>query len=1308
MNSHHPSATELGQFANAELDDVRFEQIAEHLESCEQCEALIRSTKIPQKLRFSAEATAHHESNSEGPGTIVGPYKLLQKLGEGGMGAVYMAEQEKPVRRMVALKIIKPGMDSKQVIARFEAERQALAMMDHHNIAKVLDAGTTDTGRPYFAMELVKGVPITEYCDKNKLTPRERLEMFIPVCHAIQHAHQKGIIHRDIKPSNVLVTLYDGKPVPKVIDFGIAKATQQKLTERTMFTGIGQILGTFEYMSPEQAEMNQLDVDTRTDVYSLGVMLYELLTGSTPITKEKLRNVGFEEMLRTIRETEPPKPSTRLSDSAAASPSISAVRKRDPGKLSKFVRGDLDWIVMKALEKDRTRRYETANNLALDIQRFLKDEAVEACPPSARYKFRKFARRNKAMLATGTAIAGILLVSTVVSTGLAIWAVRAEQKASENEAAANAALAAEQTARQEERKQKELAEANAAKANREATKSREVAAFLKEMLKGVGPSVALGRDTTMLQEILEETSERMSVDLANQPEVQAELRTTIGEVYREFGQFKQAQQQFQKALQLYRQVHGNVHPNVADLLEKSANLPNIQAIDHAQELLEASLEIRRALYGDVHSDVASSLLSLARLRETAYLRIKSRHRPSYDAVKEALREALAVYERSDGDNDLDTMSALRALGSFVWRTADRQSSQREERLEEANSYLDRALAIARNRDGIEFRREEANTLQLMAAVESTLGDAFRAERLAKEAIDVAESVPGEELTIVNLLYRLATTLEQQARFTNARDVYQRMTRAADNVFGQGAPHAIQTRGTYAKFLYNMGHQSDAVRLQRDLVDAMMSTGASSGDTSLPYNLAFFLTFGWHDPRHADEAAELFRQQLQAIRNGSGDEHIVVSRMVGLCNALCLAGRFNEATDIQNELAFTDGYTKWHYAACLNLVTGQHKKNRRLFGHALDAGDRSDEIRAARAVFLDRNAGPEVIHRAAALAAKVLERQNKHGDPWYEQCLGMGRYRQGRYDDAEAFLQRALTSDQRPTRLLALTFSAMSLLQQDKQDLANERLDELGAFSACDDQLPSHFKFYGRHDILAAWFLQSELRSLDTDVDFGSLTNEERIELGLQRQARHVDRNSDDLASACQLAGLYAWFNKTSEHHELCRRLINRALDSEEVEEQYRTSLYFLSHPSSDRDLIDQAATLAKRATESVGAEHLTRETAEKLAYYQLACALAEIRLGDYHEAAEWLRRAAPIVTLSHRGRWSALRAITYSRLGDTAQAESALANAELMMQPAPSRDVVSLELVESSDDDHDFIVVSWLLLEEARSIVSGIIDEPKE
>jgi serine/threonine protein kinase len=380
---------------------------------------------------------------TEGPGTVIGHYKLLQSIGEGGMGVVYMAEQEKPVRRRVALKIIKPGMDSQQVIARFEAERQALAMMDHPNIARVFDAGCTDTGRPYFVMELVQGIPITKYCDDKQLDTHARLELFVQVCNAIQHAHQKGIIHRDLKPSNVLVAIYDAKPVPKIIDFGVAKALHQRLTEKTMFTQFGAVVGTLEYMSPEQADMDLMGTDTRSDIYSLGVLLYELLTGSTPMDGKKLRSLGYAEMLKTIREVDPPKPSTRLSQSINEVASISARRQTEPRRLQKLIAGDLDWIVMKCLEKDRTRRYETANGLAQDIQRHLHDEAVAASPPGQIYKFQKLVRRNKLACA---AVASVML-ALVLGLAASLWqAGRAAREAERASREAERARLAEQQA----------------------------------------------------------------------------------------------------------------------------------------------------------------------------------------------------------------------------------------------------------------------------------------------------------------------------------------------------------------------------------------------------------------------------------------------------------------------------------------------------------------------------------------------------------------------------------------------------------------------------------------------------------------------------------------------------------------------------------------------------------------------------------------------------------------------------------------------------------------------------------------------
>jgi WD40 repeat protein/serine/threonine protein kinase len=475
MSVQHDKAAKLFDAA-VELTDLA--QRAAFLDAaCGQDQAL--RAEVEQLLAHDAAAGSFLQSAADAPdkrptqvheppslqaeqvgALIAGRYKLLEPIGEGGMGTVWVAEQTRPVRRKVALKLVKAGMNSKAVLARFEVERQALALMDHPNIAKVLDGGTTDSGRPFFVMEHVKGIPFTKYCDDARLSVEERLALFMPVCHAVQHAHQKGIIHRDLKPSNILVCLYDGVPIPKVIDFGLAKAMYQPLTEHTLHTAQGLMMGTPLYMSPEQAELNNLDVDTRTDIYSLGVILYELLTGTTPLERNRLKEAAWQEMFRLIKEEEPLRPSMRLSGSGTL-PSVAAQRKLEPAKLTKLVRGDLDWIVMKALDKERGRRYETANGLARDLQNYLADEPVEAMPPSASYRLRKFARKHKKALVTTVTFVVLLVAGLVVSTLLAVWATSAEFEANRQRIASDEAKQEAVEARVEADKQRNEARLNA-------------------------------------------------------------------------------------------------------------------------------------------------------------------------------------------------------------------------------------------------------------------------------------------------------------------------------------------------------------------------------------------------------------------------------------------------------------------------------------------------------------------------------------------------------------------------------------------------------------------------------------------------------------------------------------------------------------------------------------------------------------------------------------------------------------------------------------------------------------------------------
>jgi serine/threonine protein kinase len=559
-------------------DSALRRKLQELLDAHAQAGGFFAPTAATQTMRLEDPAVG------DAAGSLIGRYKLLQKIGEGGCGVVYMAEQHEPVRRRVALKVIKPGMDSQQVIARFEAERQALALMDHPNIARVFDAGATETGRPYFVMELVRGLKITEYCDEQKLPTVQRLQLFVQVCQAVQHAHQKGVIHRDLKPSNILVTTNDGVAVPKVIDFGIAKATTgQPLANKTVFTAFEQFIGTPAYMSPEQAVLTSVDIDTRTDIYSLGVLLYELLTGATPFDAKELLEAGLDEMRRTIREREPQRPSTRVSTLRGDELTTAAKRRGlEPPKLINALRGDLDWIVMKCLEKDRARRYETANGLARDIQRHLENEPVVACPPSNLYRFQKLVRRNKLLVGAGTAVGLSLLIGLALSTVMFLRARAEARRASEQAAIAHA-----------------------------------VSDFLQQdLLLQADSEEQVDRkfepDPNLTVRVaLERAAGRIGDRFKEQPLVEAAVQLSIGQALAGVGEFERAGEHIQRALEVRRANLGPDHPDTLKAME-SVGLTYMHAgkLDLALPLLEKAFTLRKARLGAEHPDTIESMHGL--------------------------------------------------------------------------------------------------------------------------------------------------------------------------------------------------------------------------------------------------------------------------------------------------------------------------------------------------------------------------------------------------------------------------------------------------------------------------------------------------------------------------------------------------------------------------------------------------------------------------------------------------------------------------------------------------------------------------
>jgi eukaryotic-like serine/threonine-protein kinase len=730
------------------------------------------------------EETRAHGSDSAG-GERIGPYRLLQRLGDGGMGEVWLAEQTAPVRRQVALKLIKAGMDTAHVIARFEAERQALAVMDHPSIAKVFDAGATPLGRPYFVMEYVRGEPITGYCNRHRLTTRQRIDLFLEVCGGVQHAHQKGIIHRDLKPSNILITIQDDRPVPKIIDFGVAKATTRLLTDRSLYTELGVLIGTPEYMSPEQAEMTGLDIDTRTDVYALGVILYELLTGVLPFDAQALRAKGLDEIRRTIRESEPPRPSARVT-ALAVSAGRAETERPALRTLASQLRGDLDWITLRALEKDRTRRYGSAADLAGDLRRHLDNLPVLASPPSVSYRVSKFVRRHR----VGVSVAATLLLLLVAFA--ATTAIQARRIAAERD-----------------------------RANREAEIARAVNDFLQnDLLAQASATAQAGRNTKpdpdlKVRTALDRAAASVEQKFARQPEVEASIRQTIGATYQDLGLFAKAEAQLTRALALRRALLGDRHlDTLATKFRLASTVEREGKYSQAKALFQDVVSARRQSLGEDHPDTLAAMNGVA---------VQHLYLGEYAEGERLLKATLEGQRRALGEQDRATLLTMNNLiGLYA----------RQGKYAEAEPIAQKLFDLRQHLLGPEHP-ETLVSMYNLGSISANLGKLDWAESLFTSALAIQQRVLGpEHPTVLTSMRSLAWLYRQEGKTAEGEQLLARTLELRKKVLGPEHPDTLVAMSDLGNFLAHRGAFAEAESMVRHSLELRQKTLGERNPTTL--------------------------------------------------------------------------------------------------------------------------------------------------------------------------------------------------------------------------------------------------------------------------------------------------------------------------------------------------------------------------------------------------------------------------------------------------------------------------------------------